>query len=39
MPEFKYDAVDKTGKNNRKLEAASEGDLRMALRGDGHSPH
>ena len=39
MPEFIYIAADRTGKKiEGKLEAANEGELRMALRGQGLRP-
>jgi type IV pilus assembly protein PilC len=39
VPEYNYVAADKTGKKiEGKLEAASEGELRMALRGQGLRP-
>ncbi len=39
MPEFNYTAADRTGKKiEGKMEATSEGELRMALRGQGLRP-
>lgn len=39
MPEFKYEGVDKTGKRIKgQLNAATEGDLRVLLRGQGVRP-
>ncbi|MGK5085925.1 type II secretion system F family protein [Bdellovibrionota bacterium FG-2] len=39
MPEFQYQGVDKNGKKiEGKLSASSEGELRMALRGQGIRP-
>ncbi len=39
MPEFKYEGVDKTGKRVKgQLNAATEGDLRVLLRGQGVRP-
>ena len=39
MPEFHYTAADRAGKKiEGKMEAASEGELRMALRGQGLRP-
>jgi type IV pilus assembly protein PilC len=39
MPEFSYQGVDKTGKKvTGKMNVPSEGDLRMALRGQGIRP-
>ncbi len=39
MPEFQYQGVDKAGKKiEGKLSATSEGELRMALRGQGIRP-
>lgn len=39
MPEYKYEGVDKTGKRVAgQLNAASEGDIRVVLRGQGIRP-
>src|SRR5581483_8490105 len=39
MPEFAYQGVDKAGKRvSGKLDVPTEGDLRMALRGQGIRP-
>ena len=39
MPEYKYEGVDKTGKKvSGQLNAATEGDLRVVLRGQGVRP-